>query len=78
MNVNHLNDRLIVALDKSSIDEIRQMVQELSQYLSFFKVGLEAMTALGCPLLVDTIHQANGRVFLDGKFCDIPNTVGKA
>lgn len=71
-------DKIIVALDKNNLGEIQSLVKELSDYVGCFKIGLEAMTALGAPLLVETIHTAGGSVFLDGKFSDIPNTVGEA
>ena len=71
-------EKIILALDKSNLADIQTLVNELSDYVGCFKVGLEAMTALGAPILVETIHNAGGTVFLDGKFCDIPNTVGQA
>ncbi|MCB1197638.1 MAG: orotidine-5'-phosphate decarboxylase [Deltaproteobacteria bacterium] len=69
---------IIVALDKSTLAEISELVTTLSGHVGCFKIGLEALTALGAPQVVASIHDAGGSIFLDGKFCDIPNTVGKA
>jgi len=40
--------------------------------------GLEFLTSVGAPQAVDFVHNLGGRVFLDGKFMDIPNTVAGA
>jgi len=39
---------------------------------------LEQITAGIAPAVISNIHSANGRVFYDGKFNDIPNTVAAA
>ncbi len=70
-------EHLIVALDTSSKKEVLELVEKLSSYVGYFKVGLELFTALG-PKIIQTIKEANSKVFFDGKFLDIPNTVSKA
>ena len=45
--------------------------------MSHFKVGLGLFTVAGAAA-VDMVHREGGRVFLDLKFHDIPNTVGHA
>ncbi|MBD3360149.1 MAG: orotidine-5'-phosphate decarboxylase [Candidatus Buchananbacteria bacterium] len=70
--------RIIVALDVFSLAEADHLVEQLSPYVGLFKVGLQLITAEGAPRIVDFIHQRKSRVFFDGKFCDIPNTIGKA
>ncbi|MBI2995680.1 MAG: orotidine-5'-phosphate decarboxylase [Candidatus Melainabacteria bacterium] len=70
-------DYLIVALDTSSKDEALKVVQELKDCVGFFKVGLELFTACG-PKIIQEIKKRNCKIFFDGKFLDIPNTVSKA
>ena len=71
-------DRLVVALDVDSLDEATPLVEALLPYVGCFKVGLELLTAVGAPQVVAHIHRLGGALFYDGKFDDIPNTVGKA
>ena len=70
-------DRLIVALDVDSKERAERLVDELGPHVGMFKVGKELFTAEG-PEVVRSIVSAGGRVFLDLKFHDIPNTVAKA
>lgn len=70
-------DRLIVALDVDSRARAEGLVDELAPHVGMFKVGKELFTAEG-PEMVRSIVNAGGRVFLDLKFHDIPNTVAKA
>ncbi|MEO8360402.1 MAG: orotidine-5'-phosphate decarboxylase [Vicinamibacteria bacterium] len=70
-------DRLIVALDVDSKDRALRLVEELGPHVGMFKVGKELFTAEG-PDVVRSIVAGGGRVFLDLKFHDIPNTVAKA
>lgn len=71
-------DRIIVALDYSSLDEALGVVKELSPYGVLFKVGLELLTSEGSPKVVYAVKELGGKVFYDGKFKDIPNTVAGA
>jgi orotidine-5'-phosphate decarboxylase len=70
-------ERLVVALDVDSPDKARVLVRCLKEHVGIFKVGLELFT-LGGPNLVREIVEAGGRVFLDLKLHDIPNTVARA
>src|SRR3982751_4273198 len=70
-------DRLIVALDVPTGREALQLVEQLSDDVSFFKVGLQLYTAEG-PAIVRSIAGTGASVFLDLKLHDIPNTVAKA
>lgn len=67
-----------MALDTSSLGEAVAVVKELKSVLSFFKVGLELLTKEGAPQVVKAIQAEGVQVFYDGKFSDIPNTVGQA
>lgn len=71
-------NKIIVALDVDHLDDMKHCVKILTPYVWGFKVGLELATAVGTPLAVNFIHSRGGNVFFDGKFHDIPNTVGKA
>ncbi len=70
-------DRLIVALDISSMDHAIDLVYELKDEVGMFKVGSQLFTACG-PLIVERIVSAGLKVFLDLKYHDCPHTVGKA
>lgn len=74
----HAEQRIIVALDVPSLKEAAPLVEQLNPYVDCFKVGLELLTAVGAPRAVNFVHALGGRVFLDGKFMDIPNTVAGA
>ena len=73
-----VKDRLIVALDVDTLEEASPLVEALLPHVGCFKVGLELLTAVGAPKVVEHIHSLGGSLFFDGKFDDIPNTVGKA
>ncbi len=70
-------ERIILALDVDDFEEARALVQELKDYVGFFKVGLQLFTSCGYKV-VEMIQEEGGKVFFDGKFHDIPNTVAKA
>lgn len=76
--LNEAKDRIIVALDISSLEKAEPLVHELAPYIGYFKIGLQLITAVGTPNAVRFLHGLHCKVFLDGKFCDIPNTVGEA
>jgi orotidine-5'-phosphate decarboxylase len=70
-------DRLVIALDVDSDAEALGLVTELKDSAGMFKVGHQLFTAYG-PDIVRRVIGAGGRVFLDLKYHDIPNTVAKA
>ena len=70
-------DRIIVAIDRSSRDEILRLVDKLSGVVGVFKIGLQAFIANG-PEIVREIAARGERVFLDLKIHDIPNTAERA
>ncbi len=70
-------DRLILALDVDSDRDALGIVAELKNDLGMFKVGHQLFTAYG-PDIVRRITGMGGRIFLDLKYHDIPNTVAKA
>jgi orotidine-5'-phosphate decarboxylase len=70
-------DRLIVAADLSSRDEVLRLADEMRGVAGLLKIGLQAFVANG-PALVRDVVGSGSRVFLDLKFHDIPNTVQHA
>ncbi len=70
-------DRLIVAADLSSRDEILRLADELHGVAGIIKIGLQAFVANG-PALVREVVARGERVFLDLKIHDIPNTAKHA
>ena len=71
-------DRIIVALDVDSLDKVKSLIESLALHVGCFKIGLELLTAVGAPKVIEFIHSLGGQVFYDGKFDDIPNTIGGA
>jgi orotidine-5'-phosphate decarboxylase len=71
-------ERIIVALDTQDITEVTATVRRLAPYVGMFKAGFELTEAVGTERAIRAIKAAGGKVFRDGKFLDIPNTVKKA
>ncbi len=70
-------DRIILALDVDSIEEVIKYVDLLKEYVGFFKVGLPLFISCGFEA-IDVIKEHGGKVYFDGKFQDIPNTIAQA
>ncbi|MEW6037125.1 MAG: orotidine-5'-phosphate decarboxylase [Pseudomonadota bacterium] len=71
-------DRLIMALDLPGISEAKTLVERLGDAVSFYKVGLELFVSGDCFGLIDWIKSRDKKVFVDLKFFDVPETVGRA
>jgi len=75
---NPPRERVIFALDVGDgIEEALSWVDRLKGHVGLFKVGKESFVRYG-PEIVRLIHIRGGKVFLDLKFHDIPNTVVRA
>ncbi|MBI4397760.1 MAG: orotidine-5'-phosphate decarboxylase [Candidatus Omnitrophica bacterium] len=70
-------DRVIAALDVEDRASAKRILSQLKGKISIFKVGMELFTSQG-PRVIDWVHRAEAKVFLDLKFHDIPNTVAAA
>ena len=64
-------------MDTSTLDEARRVIDELYEYVGVFKIGLELFMNAG-PSALKMFQERDLKVFFDGKFLDIPNTVAKA
>ena len=70
-------DWLIVGLDVPNLEQARPLVQALAGRVGALKIGPVLFTRAG-PAAIDLVHEHGGRVFLDLKWHDIPNTVAGA
>jgi orotidine-5'-phosphate decarboxylase len=73
---NH--QRLIVALDFADIKTAKNLVNELGDEVSFYKIGLELFMSGDYFELIEFLAQKNKKIFADLKLMDISVTVGKA
>jgi len=69
-------DRLIVALDLSSVEAAQAMVARLGDAVTFYKIGYQLAFAGGLAY-GRTLSDSGKRVFLDLKLHDIGNTVAQ-
>ncbi|MEK6337523.1 MAG: orotidine-5'-phosphate decarboxylase [Acidobacteriota bacterium] len=75
--MSNAKDKLIVALDVDSASQALDLFDALLDVVGMFKIGSQLFTTAG-PDVVRQIVAKGGRVFLDLKFHDIPNTVAAA
>lgn len=73
-----IRERLIMALDVPSIPEAKQLVEELGDSVIFYKVGMELFMSGDYFGFVDWLKDQGKKVFVDLKFFDVPETVGRA
>ena len=72
--INPIRERLILALDVDTKDEALKLVAELHDVVGYFKIGMQLYYSCGNELIKE-IHAIGGKIFLDLKLHDIPNTV---
>ena len=77
MDIN-TRDRLIFALDVPEIDQAKNLVEELADSVSFYKIGMELMMTGHYFSLLDWLVEKDKKVFVDLKLFDVPQTVAKA
>ena len=79
MKKNIVNkDRLIFALDVDDCKKAKNLVEELGDSVSFYKLGLELMMTDEYFDLMSWMLKKDKKIFADLKFFDIPATVGAA
>ena len=71
-------ERLIMALDVSSIAEAQALVEELGDSVVFYKVGMELFMSGDYFGFIEWLQQRDKKIFVDLKFFDVPATVGRA
>jgi len=86
-------ERIIVALDVDSVPKAAVLVSKLKPHVGPFKISLEFINSMMASLVVpkdrnevsanllgiqELFAMLEGRIFWDGKFDDIPNTVAGA
>ncbi|MGB7036300.1 MAG: orotidine-5'-phosphate decarboxylase [Xanthobacteraceae bacterium] len=69
-------DRLIVALDVSSIEAAQALVTQIGDAVTFYKIGYQLAFAGGLPY-AQSLIDAGKQVFVDLKLHDIGNTVAQ-
>jgi len=75
-NIN-VEDRLIFALDLPEIDQAKDIVTELDDSVNFYKIGMEMLMTGGYFELLNWLTERDKKVFVDLKFFDVPETVGR-
>ncbi|NBX04220.1 MAG: orotidine-5'-phosphate decarboxylase, partial [Alphaproteobacteria bacterium] len=68
---------IICAIDTTDVEKAKALVEQVSESVGAIKLGLEFFTYNGVKG-VEEIAKLNVPIFLDLKFHDIPNTVGRA
>ena len=71
-------ERLIFAMDVSSIDQAKRMVEQLGDSVMFYKLGLQLFMAGGYFEFIEWLRERGKKVFVDLKFFDVPQTVKSA
>ena len=73
----NVEDRLIFALDLPEIDQAKDIVSELDDSVNFYKIGMEMLMTGGYFKLLNWLIEKEKKVFVDLKFFDVPETVGR-
>lgn len=72
-----IKEKICVALDVDSRQKAKTLVKKLADHVGYFKIGFQLFTSEG-PKIVRMVLDQGGKVFLDLKFHDIPNTAANA
>ena len=70
-------DRLIFALDVPEVSEEKKIVTELDDSVNFYKIGMELLMTGQYFELLEWLIKKDKKVFVDLKFFDVPETVGR-
>ncbi len=72
------HERLIFALDVDTAEEAKQLVEQLGEHVSFYKLGLQLFMSGSYHQLVEWLTDRGKKSFVDLKFFDVPETVASA
>jgi orotidine-5'-phosphate decarboxylase len=73
----NVEDRLIFALDVPEIKVAKDIVSELDESVNFYKIGMELLMTGKYFELLNWLIDNDKKVFVDLKFFDVPETVGR-
>ena len=73
----NIEDRLIFALDIPEVVKAKEIVVELDDSINFYKIGMELLMTGQYFELLDWLIAKDKKVFVDLKFFDVPETVGR-
>ena len=73
----NVEDRLIFALDVPEIKVAKDIVSELDESVNFYKIGMELLMTGRYFELLNWLIDNDKKVFVDLKFFDVPETVGR-
>jgi orotidine-5'-phosphate decarboxylase len=73
----NIEDRLIFALDVAEVNEAKDIVSELDESVNFYKIGMELLMTGKYFELLNWLVEHDKKVFVDLKFFDVPETVGR-
>lgn len=77
MTRDEAREKIIFALDVKNLSELESYAELLGNKIGMFKIGKELFTSCGLDG-VKAVQKHGGKIFLDLKYHDIPNTVAKA
>jgi orotidine-5'-phosphate decarboxylase len=73
-----IRERLIFALDVSTLEEARELIARLDDSVEFYKLGLEVFLSGHYFELMSELKDQGKKIFADLKLFDIPATVAAA
>ena len=73
----NVGDRLIFALDVPEVAQAKDIVTELDDSVNFYKIGMELLMTGQYFELLNWLIEKDKKVFVDLKFFDVPETVGR-
>ncbi len=72
-----IKEKIVLALDVDTVEQAKELITELKDYVGIFKVGLQIYTGNGYEIF-NFMKEENIKFFFDVKLHDIPNTVAKS